>query len=85
MPYNVEMKTSVVQIRIEPELQALINDAVDQTGLSKSEVLRQGLRKGVPQVARALGHRPKRTLIDALRELKGLEIPERHYPMKRRA
>jgi hypothetical protein len=23
-------------------------------------------------------------LLDALRELKGLEIPERHHPMKRR-
>ena len=79
------MKTMVVQIRIEPELAALINDAAGQTGLSKSEVLRQGLRKGVPQVARALGHRPKRTFIDALREFKGLEISERRHPMKRRA
>ena len=78
------MKTSVVQIRIEPKLAALINEAADQTGLSKSEVLRQGLRKGVPQVARALGNRPKRTLLDALREFKGVEIPERYYPMKRR-
>jgi hypothetical protein len=79
------MKSCVVQIRIEPELDVLIRDTADRTGLSKSEVLRQGLRKGVPQVARALGHRPKRTLFDALRGLKGLQIPERHYPMKRRA
>jgi hypothetical protein len=78
------MKTAVVQIRIEPELEALINDASEQTGLSKSEVLRQGLRKGVPQVARALGGRRRRTLIDALREFKGVEIPERRHPMKRR-
>lgn len=79
------MKTALIQLRIEPELEALINDAADQTGLSKSEVLRQGLRKGVPQVARALGRGSKRTLLDALRDLKGLEIPERRYPMKRRS
>jgi hypothetical protein len=82
MYYNVRMKSCVVQIRIEPELDVLIKDTADRTGLSKSEVLRQGLRKGVPQVARALGHRPKRTLIDALREFKGLEIPERRHRMK---
>jgi hypothetical protein len=79
------VKTAVLQIRIEPELEALINDAATQTGLSKSEVLRQGLRRGVPQVTRALGHRKKRTLLDALRGLKGIEIPERHYPVKRRS
>jgi hypothetical protein len=79
------MKTSLLQIRVEPDLKAIIEQAVEQTGLSKSEVLRQGLRKGVPQVAQALGRGRKRTLLDALRELKGLEVPERHYPMKRRA
>ena len=79
------MKTSTVQIRIEPELELLIKAAAHQTGLSKSEVLRQGLRKGVPQVARALSGSPRKTLVDALREFKGLEIPERRHPMKRRA
>jgi hypothetical protein len=78
------MKTSLLQIRVEPELKAIIDNAVQQTGLSKSEVLRQGLRRGVPQIAHALGRGQKRTLLDALRELKGLEIPERHHPMKRR-
>jgi hypothetical protein len=85
MQYIVGVKSTVLQIRVEPELEALINDAAHVTGLSKSEVLRQGLRKGVPQVTRALGHRKKKTLLDALRQLKGLEIPERHYPMKRRS
>src|SRR5688572_1134294 len=46
--YNVMMKKGIVQIRVEPELTALINQAVQRTGLSKSEVLRQGLRKGIP-------------------------------------
>ena len=79
------MKTDTLQIRLEPELTALVNQAVRRTGLTKSEVLRQGLRKGVPEIVRALGGGPKkRTLVDALLELKGLEIPERHCPMKRR-
>jgi hypothetical protein len=78
------MKNDMLQIRIEPELRAMIDQAVHRTGLSKSEVLRQGLRKGVPAVVRALEAPPKRTLVDALLEMKGLEIPERHYPMKRR-
>ena len=78
------MKNDVLQIRIEPGLTALISQAVRRTGLSKSEVLRQGLRKGVPQVIRALEAPPRRTLVDALLELKGLEIPQRRHPMKRR-
>jgi hypothetical protein len=73
-----------VQIGIDPELEALINDATERTGLSKSEVLRQGLCKGLPQVVRAFRQRRSRTLVDALRELKGLDIPERRHPMKRR-
>ncbi len=78
------MKNDTLQIRIEPELTAIINRAVQRTGLSKSEVLRQGLRKGVPEVIRALDMPPKRTLLDALLDMKGLEIPQRHSRMKRR-
>jgi Ribbon-helix-helix protein, copG family len=78
------MKNDVLQIRLEPELTALIRQAVQRTGLTKSEVLRQGLRKGVPELVRALEGSPKKTLLDALLDMRGLEIPERHYPMKRR-
>ncbi len=78
------MKNDVLQIRVEPDLRALIDQAVERTGLTKSEVLRQGLRKGVPEVVRALEGPPKKTLVDALLEMKGLEIPERRHPMKRR-
>src|SRR5205823_10269533 len=76
MHYIVRMKNETLQIRIEPELTAIIERAVQRTGLSKSEVLRQGLRKGVPEVIRALESPPRRTLVDALLEMKGLEIPE---------
>ncbi len=78
------MRKEILQIRVEPELTSLIDAAVRRTGLSKSEVLRQGLRKGVPEVIRALEGPPKKTLVDVLLEMKGFEIPERHYPMKRR-
>lgn len=78
------MKSDTVQLRIEPDLGSLIQKAVDQTGLSKSEVLRQGLRRGVPEVMRALSLGPRRTLVDGLLDLKGLEIPQRRHRMKRR-
>jgi hypothetical protein len=79
------MKNDTLQIRLEPELTALVNQAVRRTGLSKSEVLRQSLRKGVPEIVRALEGTPKRkTLVDALLDMKGLEIPDRSWPMKRR-
>ena len=78
------MKNDLLQIRVDPDLTALIDQAVHRTGLTKSEVLRQGLRKGVPEVIRALESPPKRTLVDALLEMKGLEIPQRHCRIKRR-
>jgi hypothetical protein len=78
------MKVDLIQIRVESDLTRLIDKAVQRTGLKRSEVLRQGLRKGVPAVVRALDHGPRRTLVDALFEFKGLEIPERRHRMKRR-
>ncbi len=78
------MKNRLLQIRLEPELTELIDQAVHRTGLSKSEVLRQGLRKGVPEVIRALEAPPRKTLIDALLDMKGLDIPERRHRFKRR-
>jgi hypothetical protein len=79
------MKKELLQIRLEPELALLVKDAVQRTGLSKSEVLRQGLRKGIPEVVSALGAPPRKTLIHHLLEMKGLEIPERRHAMKCRA
>jgi antitoxin component of RelBE/YafQ-DinJ toxin-antitoxin module len=78
------MKKRILQIRIKPDLAALIDQAVQRTGLTKSEVLRQSLRKGIPAVVQALEGPPRRTLVDALREMKGLDIPRRHHPMTRR-
>jgi hypothetical protein len=78
------MKSDLLQIRVGSDLTRLINNAVQRTGLKRSEVMRQGLRKGVPEVVRALERCPRKTLVDALFEFKGLEIPERRHRMKRR-
>jgi hypothetical protein len=70
------MKRNTLQIRLEPELTELINQAVRRSGLTKRDVVRQGLRKGVPEIVRTLAGPPKgRTLVNALLELKGLKIP----------
>ena len=78
------MKSETVQVRLDPQLTELVHAAVKRTGLNKSELLRQGLRRGVPEVLRRLGG-PGGTLVDALLDMKGLEIPpRRHAPSKRR-
>jgi hypothetical protein len=72
------MKRDTLQMHFDRELRALVNQAVRRTGLSKSEVVRQGLRKGVPEIVCALKGSPKRrTLVDALLDMKGLVIPSR--------
>ena len=78
------MKREFLQMRLEPELALLVKDAVKRTGLSKSEVLRKALHKGLPKVVSAFGTSPRRALIHELLEMKGLEIPVRHHPMKRK-
>jgi hypothetical protein len=63
-------------------LRALVNQAIRRTGLSKNEVVRQGLRRGLPEIVRPMKGPPKgRTLVDALLEMKGLEIPDRRKPL----
>jgi Arc/MetJ-type ribon-helix-helix transcriptional regulator len=80
-----DTKKDDLSIHLDSELSSLISQAVRRIGLSRSEVVRQGLRKGLPEVARATkGPRKGRTLVDALLGLKGLEIPERRCRMKRR-
>jgi len=79
------LKKLTTKIHFDAELTALVKQAVRRTGLSKSEVVRRGLRKGLPEVARVTKRASKgRTLVDALLGMKGLEIPERRCPMKRR-
>lgn len=46
------MKSAALPIPVEPDLQRLIAEVAGRTGLSKADVMRLGLRHGVPQVAR---------------------------------
>ena len=71
----------MIQIRVEPQLAGFIEQAVRRTGLTRSEVLRQALRKGIPAVVKTLERRSRRTLVDALLDLKGLELPRRRHRM----
>jgi len=72
------MKKDTLQISLEPELTALVNQAVRRTGLSKSEVVRQGpAQGGARNCPRLKGSPKRRTLVDALLDMKGLEIPDR--------
>jgi hypothetical protein len=44
------MNWKILPLPMEPDLQELISDAAKETGLSKSRLMRQGLRLGVPAV-----------------------------------
>lgn len=46
------MKSAVLPIPVEEEIQRLVSQVAAQTGLSKADVMRLGLRHGVPLVAR---------------------------------
>ena len=78
------MKTNVLPIRADDELLDLITRASKITRLSKSEVTRQSIRLGAAELVRryATG---KPSLVEYLADFKGLEIPKRRYPIKRRS
>jgi len=77
------MKSNVFPIRADDELLGLIAKASEATRLSKSEVTRKSIRLGAAELVRryATG---KPSLLEYLAEFKGLEIPKRRHPIKRR-
>ena len=77
------MKTNVLPIRADDELLDLISKASKITHLNKSEVTRQSIRLGAAELVRryATG---KLSLVEYLGDFKGLQIPKRRYPIKRR-
>ena len=48
------MKTSILPIPVEADLEALVRQGAADTGLKLSDVMRQGLRHGVPAFVRRL-------------------------------
>jgi Arc/MetJ-type ribon-helix-helix transcriptional regulator len=78
-----DTKTDALEIHLDRELRALIKEAVRRCGLRKSEVVRQGLRKGLREIVRARnGPLTGRTLVHELLDMKGLEIPDWRTPRK---
>ncbi len=77
------MKSNVFPIRADDELLNLITRASRITRMSKSEVTRQSIRLGAAELVRRYGA-PKPTLMDYLTAFKGLEIPKRRHPVRRR-
>jgi hypothetical protein len=78
------MKTNVFPIRADDELLELISSASKLTRLNKSEVTRQSIRLGAAELVRRYKE-SKPSLVEYLAEFKGLDIPKRRYPIKRRS
>ena len=78
------MKGNIFPIRADDELLGLIANASKVTRLNKSEVTRQSIRLGAAElVRRYTTARPP--LARYLAQFKGLEIPKRRRPVRRRA
>lgn len=77
------MKLNVFPIRADDELLGLIAKASKLTRLNKSEVTRQSIRLGAAELVRRYTVN-KPSLVEALAAFKGLKIPKRRFPVKRR-
>ena len=77
------MKNNVLPIRADDELLGLITRTSRITRLSKSEVTRQSIRLGAAELVRRYAA-PKPPLLEYLTAFRGLEIPKRRHPVRRR-
>lgn len=78
------MKRNIFPVRADDELLGLIANASKITRLNKSEVTRQSIRLGAAELVRryTMG-RP--SLVEYLAGFKGLQIPKRRHPVRRRS
>ena len=76
------MKTMVFPVRVDRELAGLIGEASRITRLSRSEVTRQSIRLGAPELVRRYRGK-KQSLVEYLAEFRGLDIPKRRHPVRR--
>ena len=76
-------KTVVFTIRADDELLGLIAKAKEITQLSKCELIRQSIKLGAAELVRRYRW-AKPSLMEYLADFRGLEIPKRRYPVKRR-
>lgn len=72
------MKTAnhILPIPVEPEIKRLIVSGAKATKLSQSDVMRQGLKIGVPELVRRL-RGPRRPLTDYLDKFAGIPVRSR--------
>ena len=82
--YIQRVKRNTFPVRADDELLGLIANASRITRLNKSEVTRQSIRLGAAElVRRYTTNRP--SFVEYLAGFKGLEIPRRRYPVRRRS
>ena len=77
------MKNNVFPIRADDDLLGLITRASRITRLSRSEVTRQSIRLGAAELVRRYTA-DKPSLMEYLTAFRGLEIPKRRHPVRRR-
>ena len=76
------MKNILIPFRCEQELANEIAGVSKRVGLPKSTVMREALRRGLPLIAHALDGGKRKSFVEALLELKGIEMVDRHCPAK---
>ena len=67
---------NILPIPVEPEIKRLIVSGALSTKLSQADVMRQGLKIGVPELVRRL-RGPRRPLTDYLDKFAGLPVRSR--------
>jgi hypothetical protein len=77
------VKNNVFPIRADDDLLGLITRASRITRLSRSEVTRQSIRLGAAELVRRYTS-DKPSLMEYLTAFRGLEIPKRRHPVRRR-
>ena len=65
--------SKILPIPVEPEIKKLILSGAKSTKLSQADVMRQGLKIGVPELVRRL-RGPRRPLTDYLDKFVGIPV-----------
>ena len=79
----MKRSNSILPIPVEPEIKKLVESGAHSTRLSQADVMRQGLKIGVPELVRRL-RGPRRPLTDYLDKFAGLPSPSRDPAPKSR-
>ncbi len=72
-----------IPLAMPPDLITELDQAAALADSSRSAIARQAIRLGLPEWKRRFKAKP--SLLEQLQKFKGLEIPQRHYPVKLRS